>query len=349
MRHATRLFAAAVVALCGSALADAPKDTPKDKTPDKLTDHAKLLDPIQVESLSITPIVATGTLPKADDLLVLDEAMASKAVRIKEVDDGEVNSLTLTNTAKQPVFVMAGEVIIGGKQDRIIGSNTIIPPSKTLDVPGVLRGARPVGGRGRRSSTTAKALAHGRLRGNASYESQQAVWNEVADKNQKRKTTSDTDTYRKVAAQETSGDLGKWETKVTGALDKLSADDRGRLVGFAVAINGQVATVDVFQSPALLGKLRGKLVRSYIEDAIDVTAKADAKPPTSTQVEAFIADADKAQSEHSYDTDLASTSVKKGGKTNRAKVVYKPAKAGAHYDFSEDEVASPVYMNYNAK
>lgn len=346
MRHATGLLA--IVALSGIALADAPK-TPPPKAA-SFTDHAKLLDPIRVESLSVTPIIATGALPKTEDLLVLDEAMAKKLVKIKEIEDGQVNSLTLTNTADHPLFVLAGEVIIGGKQDRIIGRNTIIPPKKTLDVPvfcvehGRWEGET-------KEFTTAKALAHGRLRGQASYASQQAVWNEVADKNEKRKTKTSTDTYRKVAAEQADGAMSKWETKVNASLDKLSADDRAHLVGFAVAINGDIATVDVFQSPALLAKLQGKLVRSYITDAVDVDAKADVKPPTSAQVEAFVADAEKAKAEHSYDNDISSTSVKKGDKANRAKVVYKPApaKGGKTYEFEDDEVEGSVYLNYNAK
>jgi len=278
-----------------------------------------MLAAIQVDQLTLTPIVSTKPAKDKVDLLVLDEAMPKKLVRIKEVADGEVNSLTLTNNASQPLFLLAGEVIIGGKQDRIIGRNTIIPAKTTQEVPVFcVEHGRWEGDT--KEFTTAKALAHGRLRGKASFESQGEVWDEVHDKNAKRKTENGTDTYRQVAQQESAGDAGKLADKVTTALGKLPADQRAQLVGFAVAINGKIQTVDVFGSPALFAKLQGKLVKSYVADAVDVAPQKDAKAPTSSDIKAFVADAAKADSERSYDTKAAHTFVKKGYKADSAKV-----------------------------
>src|SRR5678815_4601341 len=130
MRHAAGLFAISL-AVTTTAIADAPKQSPQPpqaaKDPAALSDHTALLAPIQVQSLTLTPIVATGPAGKDDDhLIVLDEAMAAKQVKIQEIADGNVNNLTFVNKSEHPVFIMAGEVIIGGKQDRIIGRNTVI-------------------------------------------------------------------------------------------------------------------------------------------------------------------------------------------------------------------------------
>jgi len=101
-----------------------------------LSEKTAMLAPIQVDSLTLTPIVATAEPGKDEELLlVLDEAMASGKVKIQEVAEGSVNSLTFVNQADHPVFVLAGEVIIGGKQDRIIGRNTLIPAKTTQAVP----------------------------------------------------------------------------------------------------------------------------------------------------------------------------------------------------------------------
>ena len=59
-----------------------------------LSDSSKMLDPIQVESLTLTPIVSTDAKPVDDKLLVLDEAMGKKLVRIHEVKDEDVNNLS---------------------------------------------------------------------------------------------------------------------------------------------------------------------------------------------------------------------------------------------------------------
>jgi hypothetical protein len=348
MRHAVGLLAIPFAAV--TALADTPRATPQaaPRAAPALSGRTTLLAPIQVDSLTLTPIVVTAAGlkdAKDDALLVLDEAMASRQVKIQEIADGSVNSLTFVNKADQPVFVLAGEVIIGGKQDRIIGRNTVIPARTTQAVPvycvehGRWDGTT-------KEFTTAKALAHGRLRGRASYAAQRDVWNEVAAKNVQRKTTSASDTYRRVAQQQSDGTLGTMEKQVNAALARMPAADRERMVGFAVALNGSVATVDLFASPALFKKLETKLVRSYLTEAVDVVARKDVAPPTAGDVNAFMADADKAAEQKSYDTEAAETVVNTGMRASKAKVEYKRKPSATP---SADAPASPtVYQNYQA-
>ncbi len=351
MRYATGLLAvlslSSIVRAGDFAKPPVPKPAPSSTS---LSARATFGAAIQVESLTLTPILANA--PGADEgLIILDEAMLKKLVRIHEVDGGDVNNLRLTNRSDQPLFLLAGEVIIGGKQDRIIGSNTIVPPKKTQDVP-VFCVEHGRWDNSSKEFTTANALAHGRLRGRASFDTQSDVWQEVAAKNEKRNTKSKSDTYRHVAAQQANGTLAKWEKQVNTALDKLPTTSKGKLVGFAVAINGKVASVDVFDNPALFKKLQGKLVRSYITEAIDVTHDKAAKPPTATDVEAFIADAEKAAEQRSFETDVAASSVQKGEKAARARVMYKKARAATEASDPAPTVAAPpkaVYESYQAR
>jgi hypothetical protein len=348
MRHAAGLLALSF-AVAATVHAE-PQKAPQQIAKDSLSDHTALLTPIQVDSLTLTPIVATGPATAEEQLLVLDEAMAAKKVKIREISDGTVNSLTFINQAQQPVFVLAGEVILGGKQDRIIGRNTVIPANTTQAVPVYcVESGRWTGET--KEFSTGKALAHGRLRGQASYRAQRDVWNEVAAKNVARKTTNSSDTYRRVAQQQSDGTLGRMEKQVDEALAKLPAADRSRMVGYAVALNGSVATVDVFASPALFKKLETKLVRSYLTEAIDIAAKKDVKPPTPTEVKSFMADAEKAAEQRSYDTPAAETSVKGGERAFKAKVGYKKAAPpAAQADAAAaPEPAKTVYENYQAK
>lgn len=342
MRPALGLLA---ICLPLTALADtkapAPPPTPKD--PAALSEQAVMLAPIQVDGLTLTPIAATQTAlaqaGKQPELLVLDEGMSSKAVRITEFDEGDVNNLTFKNTADKPVFLLAGEVVIGGKQDRIIGRNTVIPAKTTQQVPVycVEHGRWAVQ---TSEFTTANALAHGRLRAQASFASQQDVWNEVASKNAARKTSNATDTYRTVAKQQSDGTLGTVQKKIDAALAKVTPADRARMVGYVVALNGKVATVDMFSSPKLFAKLEAKLVRSYITEAIDLQAAKNIKPPTADDVKSFMADADKAAEQKSYETKAARTRSNSGMK-NAKSVVYS----------ADESAASPpaVYQNYQAK
>jgi hypothetical protein len=355
MRHAG--LAALSLAITTTALADTPKAPPPQIAADAaLNERTALLAPIQVDSLTLTPIVATGAADATgDQLLVLDEAMASRKVKIREISDGSVNSLTFVNSAAQPVFVLAGEVIIGGKQDRIIGRNTVIPANTTQEVPVYCVEHGRWNGESKEFAT-AKALAHGRLRGRASYAAQGDVWREVAAKNVARKTTNDSDTYRRVAQQQSDGTLGTMEKQVDAALAKLPAADRSRMVGYAVSLNGAVATVDLFGSPALFKKLETKLVRSYLTEAVDIKAKANIAAPTTAEVKTFMADADKAAEAKSYDTSAAETVVNTGQRAYKAKVGYKLQKvdgkagpAAASAPAAATPPAPTVYENYQAK
>ena len=40
----------------------------------------------------------------------------------------EVNRLVLVNNSERPLLLLAGEVVTGGKQDRVIGLDSIVPP-----------------------------------------------------------------------------------------------------------------------------------------------------------------------------------------------------------------------------
>lgn len=372
MRHAITLLAivcATSVALADGQFAKPPAPTPpvakdppkdsKDQAKDQAKDpppaaslagHTKLLDPIQVDSLMLTPIMSTQPDAKVD-VIVLDEAMQKKLVKISEREGGDVNNLTLTNDAKQPLFLLAGEVVIGGKQDRIIGRNTIIPAKTTQAVPvfcvehGRWHGE---GGGDVKDFRTAKALAHGELRAKASFENQQDVWNEVAAKNDKRKIENDTGTYRQVAQSESTSSVDKLEQRIDTSLAQLPEAQRDHIVGFAASINGKVQSVDVFTSHALFAKLQSKLVRSYLVDSVDVTADKAAKAPTEKDVTDFVADAAKGGDERSYETKAAKTYVSKGGARARKSSVTldadddKPATAAA-------PPAPTVYENYTKK
>jgi len=343
MRPAIGLLAISLLVATVHADTKAPAPAPPKPDPSAISERAAMLAPIQIESLTLTPVVSIAAPSGKDaDMLVLDEAMVTKQVTIAENDRESVNNLTLNNSSGKPLFVLAGEVIVGGKQDRIIGANTIIPPKTMLSVP-VYCVEHGRWDNTSRVFSTANALAHGRLRGKASFEAQGEVWKEVAETNAKRKTTNATDTYRTVARQQSDGTLKEWQKKVDEALARLPAADRARMIGYVIALNGQVATVDIFQSPALFKKLEPKLLRSYVTEAVAVPADKAARAPTPVEVKAFMADADKAAERRAYETKAAQTKVKKGERASKASV-----------DFSGDAVqgakpAPAVYETYQVK
>jgi len=106
----------------------------------------RILEPVAYENISVFPVVSS-TGYDTDDFLTLDEGLASGDVVIREQgsdgmvrhrDDSSriiqeyrgaasVNQLVLINRSKRPLVLLAGELVSGGKQDRIIGKDRIVP------------------------------------------------------------------------------------------------------------------------------------------------------------------------------------------------------------------------------
>src|ERR1051325_9501271 len=103
----------------------------------------KVLDPIRHGNLTVFPVVAAKSYPTGE-FLTLDEGLRSGEVVVTEAgsvqglvrrhavtgmrhDGAEVNRLVLVNNSKRPLLLLAGEIVTGGKQDRVIGRDRIFP------------------------------------------------------------------------------------------------------------------------------------------------------------------------------------------------------------------------------
>jgi hypothetical protein len=244
--------------------------------------------PASYKNLTFYPLVARGpSAAPAGDYLVLDEGLKSGKVHVVEKGDAEVNFLTLENRSQRPLFVMSGEVVIGGKQDRIIGKDAIIGAGEVVNVPVycVEHGRWTESTDGRRFRS-AGSMADTKVRKKAAYkDSQSEVWKEVAAKNQTRGIANSTGTYRQVAA----GDGGVSKAVEPYAKNLDPALTGPAIVGMVVALNGRVVGIEQFASPALFAKLKGKLARSYYVDAVDEPLVAGSTTPTVEDMQGFAA------------------------------------------------------------
>lgn len=251
---------------------------------------ADIGQPVSAGRVTVWPLQAR--LPAPDtEFATLDEASANHKITVEEVGEGGVvNTLLVSNSGEQTLYLMAGEVLLGGKQDRIVGRNTLVPPgAKGLEVPVYC----VEHGRWQRQTeqfATAGKLAHTKLRRQANAESQAAVWGEVKAANARLDTENATGTYRasvdKVAA----------DAEVTRAVAALRAGTGAapRVAGLVIAVDGELRGVEWFASPGLYRKLEEKLLGSFVTDALEQAAPASAvRTPTREQVALFVATADK--------------------------------------------------------
>ena len=288
------------------ALTALPALAAAEQKPIKLDDKTALLQPITHDNLTLFPVITTAEKVSNVDYLVLDEGMKKKLVQVLEKDsEGSVNELTIRNTSSRPLFLMAGEVVIGGKQDRIIGKNTIVAPRTTETVPVFCVEHGRWNGR-KAEFASAGSLAHTELRKKANFDDQGEVWKEVKSKNAKRKVANDTDTYRRITADKTvAKSIDGYQKALAGKLKALGKRDRQ--IGFVVALGGEVVAIETFGSPRLFRKFERKLLRSYYVEAVDGERGVTATAPKPAAVSDFAARARKAKREVVLD--------KKSGKT----------------------------------
>ena len=213
----------------------------------------------------------------------LDEAMAAGTLEVTEISEGgSVPTLSVTNKSDRMAFLMAGEQLVGAKQNRVLNVSMMVPPSTSLQIPvSCVEGGRWH----RRSAKFASGLSmsHGKLRKMMSRQThlglqsarsptsdQGAVWDEVSRKLSAMGSASASQAFEQVYQD--------CEIRLNDLSSRLQPPEGCQGVLFAVA--GRIEGADLFDQPATLAKLWRKLVRAYALDAME--ARATEAPPVTT-------------------------------------------------------------------
>jgi ARG and Rhodanese-Phosphatase-superfamily-associated Protein domain len=283
----------------------------------------KVLEPIRHGNLTVFPVVAGKSYPTGE-FMTLDEGLRSGDVVVTEAgnvqglirrhstpsvraDGAQVNRLVLVNNSKRPLLLLAGEIVTGGKQDRVIGKDRIVPAeSDPVDlsvfcvepgrwiatsehfgasesmygsvVGGSVRHAQPPMAMMAQPSVRAKAMAD---------KNQNEVWAEVRKQQQAvsvevaaaapavANEVSRTSSYARVMENdEVKKQVDSVAKPIEQNYQSLIRQLRDRnAVGVVVAVNGRIIWADVFASTDLLEKYWPKLVRSYACEAVVTRAK----------------------------------------------------------------------------
>ncbi|HEV7513027.1 MAG TPA: DUF6569 family protein [Candidatus Acidoferrum sp.] len=266
----------------------------------------RLLDPITYENISIFPVVSSVS-QDSSAFVTLDEGLSSGDVVVREQGsegmarsrgtasphyntDASVNQLVLINRGKRPVLLLAGELVSGGKQDRIIAKDRIIAPGTDplpLDVFCVEHGRWSSG----LQFSAAKTMVHPSVREQAAVnQSQSDVWESV-----RKGTTAKVNAAPSAAPRIAAADLAEvvsstaptqsyskmYEGSRVGVSVDSFVDEMQRrfaratsgkkvehIVGVVVAYGGEVAWSDIFASSDLFHHYWTKLLRSYAVEAL---------------------------------------------------------------------------------
>jgi hypothetical protein len=234
---------------------------------------------------------------------------------------GDVNHLVVINRSEKPLYLMPGELIYGGKQDRCVAAETIIPADK-----------KPV-------TIAVFCVEHGRWSDRGYHEtvedlaSLQQSSGEAVDREKLQNLAEETRSGKfvaeagslnkqgRVAVQEGKGQGEVWNEvgQINAALGTRSSSNaftenytnaatsrqlqtylkefqepvakHPQVVGALVAVNGKVEAVDIFQSTPLFQKLWPKLLKSHALDAVAVPAPKTKKDCTTEDARKFLDDA----------------------------------------------------------
>jgi len=255
---------------------------------------------LQFENLRLVPIVAeTRFLQDQKDigpLIGLDQALQIPRFRITEkkpygrFQDAEaVNRLTVQNKTDQAVILLAGEVVRGGKQDRIIAEDRVIAPRSITDV-AVFCVAEDRWAY--RSEEKENDLSSGSeesvfaFRGYSQMASrevrlaatrqkdQRLVWEQVAVVHAQNKVTGTSKSYaaleKEKSFQETRDRYQKFFQ------DKWAA--REGMVGFVAISGNRILGLELMGNPELFQQQYPALLAGYITDAITNGFPPDLNP-----------------------------------------------------------------------
>jgi hypothetical protein len=288
--------------------------------PGKPEGNWRLLDPISYENITIFPVVSSSS-QDTSPFLTLDEGLSSGEVIVSEqgavglarTRDGRpvalppsnsgasVNQLVLINRSKRPLLLLAGELVSGGKQDRIIGKDRIVPvgseplpldvfcvehgrwtgtssqfvASKTIVHPSVREQAAVVQDQkdvwdAVRSGTLAKAAPSSSVTvtGAAPMPATPRITTETIEAS--INTAAPTQAYAKIyEGGRVGASVDTFVEELRRRFDRATFGLKGeRVVGVVVAYGGDVAWSDIFASGELFEHYWSKLLRSYAVEAM---------------------------------------------------------------------------------
>jgi hypothetical protein len=272
----------------------------------------RLLDQATYENLSVFPVVSSFS-QDTSPFLTLEEGLATGEILVREQGsegivrgrdtrpvpvpqyntNASVNQLVLINRSKRPLLLLAGELVSGGKQDRIIGKDRIVPagaPPIPLDVFCVEHGRWT----GSSEFAAAKTIVHPSVRENAAVDQAQTkVWEAVRNGTNAQAElraappanaprmpmasiqgaiagNSRTEAYEKIYQSRAVGvSIDDFVAEVQRRFVSATSGLKGeRVVGVVIAYGGEVAWSDIFASGDLFDHYWRKLLRSYAVEAL---------------------------------------------------------------------------------
>lgn len=254
--------------------------------------------PVNCKNLSIY-FISLSQAPKTPEteFITLDEGVKSGKVLITEGKNTSVQQLVISNNSKKPLFIAAGELVKGGKQDRTLQTSLIVPAGrKGVPIPSFcVEQSRWNSGR--------KFAAQGAILANKSYAGvssadQSKVWSKVAHQKKALRDNVSKINKKSLGASKTSSmneELNQKEVKkiideyknaMNSGFEKVQHP-----VGFIYAVDGKFTAGYIFKNSNLFKKLWPKYAVSVSTEALSGKVTEKPKQVTDEDLRIYIANA----------------------------------------------------------
>ena len=197
----------------------------------------------------------------------LKRGMAHRKIKVMERGNlmyRDINSVVIENNSDQHLLLLGGELLSGGRQDRIIAKDTILPPKsgKTEIKVYCIEDSR---------WSKEKRFRHGGY-ADASLKkildsavSQKKVWNEIRKRFRKRRMFSKTNSYLALMGEKIMVDTSN--IYFDNLLPKFRSSDSS-VIGYVAVTGNQVLGADIFISPELFFNNLEVTLKLYIDAAV---------------------------------------------------------------------------------
>jgi hypothetical protein len=222
-----------------------------------------LAEPIQINNVSIVPVISKENQDVGPEYATLAEAKKNAWIDIiEEPGDAEVNQLRVRNVGPKPILLLSGELLLGGKQDRVVAKDTIVPPGKEVEVS--VYCVEP----GRWTGSTHK-VSYGdttvplKVRNQAVFGNQSSVWREVGGYNEAAKASGGRSTIQAGLEKE------EVQKQITTNLESVRGKLAGmkNVVGVMFLVDGEVQTLELFGNARLFNSSRDSLLKGALAQA----------------------------------------------------------------------------------
>jgi hypothetical protein len=193
------------------------------------------------------------------EILTLDESRARGVLTVIERAQASVPELIAENRGKAYVLLLAGEILIGGKQNRVLREDLLLPPHSGPRNIGVYCVEQGRWNEGRKDFDSLGSVVQPSVRSQVLRKAEQSrIWSGIATASRDLQAPSATGSYQAIYDK----------PEVAAQLEQATRSfDPSAALGAAVFVGPSLAGVDCFHSPGLFAREWPKLLRAYALDA----------------------------------------------------------------------------------